>query len=251
MTTSLGSKLSEPRRRVALLATTFAFAVWTASGVGCGGSAAYSMAGCSGRASAVPASATVPPTAVGPLVRCPDGVALEPPPAWPLPVERAAGRGVVSLREPVGPSVVERLVASFFDAWQRGSLEALTALLTTDAGSIDGSVRGRVALTEGWQQRLQAHEYVRLAGLELVRPDRIERWSYDELAEPGAPPRPAGMRPGDIFVRAPVEVTELAGERVFGDVAVLVLRRERDALRISAYGEAVAADVGDAHGSRP
>ncbi len=235
----------------AAFAAFVAFAVWTVSAVGCGGSAAYPMAGCSGGSRAIAGSAVVAPAAAGPVARCPDGVALEPPPALPLPVERAAGRGVVSLREPVGPSVVERLVTSFFDAWQRGSLEGLTALVTTDAGSIDGSVRGRVALTDGWRQRLQAHEYARLAGLELVRPDRMERWSYDELSEPGAPPRPAEMRPGDIFVRAPVEVTQVAGERVFGDVTVLVLRRERDALRISAYGEAAASDVGAAHGSRP
>jgi hypothetical protein len=210
------------------------------------------MAGCGGGAQAIPAAAAaLSPAAAGSVVRCPDGVVLEPPPALPLPVERALGRGVVSLREPVGPSVVTRLVTSFFDAWQRGSLEGLTALLTSDAGSIGGSARSRGALTDGWQQRLQAHDYARLAGLELVRPDRIERWSYDELAEPGAPPRPAEMRPGDIFVRAPVEVTQLAGERVFGDVAILILRRERDALRISAYGEAAAFDVDDSHGPRP
>jgi hypothetical protein len=45
------------------------------------------------------------------------------------------------------------------------------------------------------------------------------------------------MRPGEILVRAPIDRTHVAGERLFGDVFVLVLRREDGELRIAAYGE--------------
>lgn len=166
-------------------------------------------------------------------VRHPDGIALEPPAALPKPVERAAARGVVSLREPVDRAAVARLVQSFFDAWQGASLNALVALLTSDAAPIDG----RGALPDLWRQRLQAHDYGRLAGLELFRAERIERWTWDELDAPFAPARPVEMQPDEVYVRVPVEVTHVGGERLFGDVAVLVLRREGGELRIASYGE--------------
>jgi hypothetical protein len=123
-------------------------------------------------------------------------------------------------------------------AWQRGSLEALVALLTLDAGPMGARARGRGPLVEGWRQRLRAHEYARTAGLELVRPERIERWTWDELGAPGAPARPADMRPDELYVRVPVEVTQIAGEKLFDEVIVLELRREEGRYKIAAYGEA-------------
>jgi len=110
-------------------------------------------------------------------------------------------------------------------------------LLAADAEPIDGRARGRGALAEAWRQRLQAHEYGHLAGLELVRRERIQRWDYDELDTRNAPARPPEMRPGDVYVRVPVEFTHAAGERLFGDVILMVLRPERGKLKIAAYGE--------------
>jgi len=106
-----------------------------------------------------------------------------------------------------------------------------------DAGAIEARGRGRGPLVEGWRQRLRAHEYPRLAGVELVRPERIERWSWDELGASDAPSRPPDMKPGETYVRAPLEVTRLANEKVFDDVMVMLLRLEDGRYKVSAYGE--------------
>jgi hypothetical protein len=175
-----------------------------------------------------------------PPPRRPDAVVLEPAPALPSPVDRADARGIVALREPLGAGAVRDVVLALMDAWQREALEQLTALLTNDAGPIDARSRGRAVLIESWRQRLHAHEYRRLATIDLVRPERIERYDWDDLSALGAPERPADMRREELYVRVPLEVTRVAGERLFGDVILLLLRREEGRYRIAAYGEAEA-----------
>jgi hypothetical protein len=155
----------------------------------------------------------------------------------PPPSGVAPARGVVTLREPVNDDVVLGLVQALVDAWQRESLESLLGLLTPDAQNLEVHGRGGTSLQDGWHTRLQTHEYRRLAGIELVRPARIRRWDYDDLGVKGAPPRPPEMRPGDLLVRVPVEVTHVAGEKLFGDLMTLVLRPDGAKLRIAAYGE--------------
>jgi hypothetical protein len=169
--------------------------------------------------------------------RRPDAVVVEPPAALPGAVAHAEARGVVALREPLAGDALREAVVQVAEAWQQGSLEALVALLTNDAGAIEARGRGRGPLVESWRQRLRAHEYGRLAGVELLRPDRIERWSWDELGASDAPARPADMRPDEVYVRAPLEVTRLANEKVFDDVMVLLLRLEDGRYKVSAYGE--------------
>ncbi len=178
--------------------------------------------------------AAASPTAT---VRAPDGVVIDPPPVLPAPLARSSAQGIVSLREPPARDAVVELVRAFLDGWQRESLETLLGLSTSDAGLIDGPDRGHAALIESWRQRLRAHDYGRLAGAELVLPERIERWEWDELGAQNRPARPSSMKPGEILVRAPLEVTRVAGERVFGDVVVMVLMRQDGGLRIAGYGE--------------
>jgi hypothetical protein len=156
----------------------------------------------------------------------------------PNPAERADARGVVALREPLGGDAVRDVVLAVVDAWQRESLDQLVLLLTTDAGPIEARSRGRSVLIEGWRQRLHAHEYRRLAGVDLVREDRIERYGWDDLSAPDAPARPAEMRIEELYVRVPLEVTRASGERLFGDVMLVLLRREEGKYKIAAYGEA-------------
>jgi hypothetical protein len=169
--------------------------------------------------------------------RKPDAVVVEPPAAMPAVSLRATARGVVALREPMAGDAVGAVVEQVAEAWQLGSLEGLMALLTVDAGPIEARARGRGPLVEGWRQRLHAHEYTRLAGVDLVRADRVERWTWDELGAAGGPSRPAGMRPDELYVRAPLEVTHIANEKVFGDAMVLLLRPEDGRYKVSAYGE--------------
>jgi hypothetical protein len=149
----------------------------------------------------------------------------------------APARGVVTLRVPVNDEAVVALVQTLIDAWQRESLESLVGLLTPDAQNLEAHGHGGTSLPDGWRLRLQTHEYRRLAGIELVRPARIRRWDYDDLGAKGAPPRPPEMRPGDLLVRVPVEVTHVAGEKLFGDLMTIVLRPEGPKLRVAAYGE--------------
>jgi hypothetical protein len=169
--------------------------------------------------------------------RRPDAVVVEPPAAMPSAVSRADARGVVMLREPLAADAVRNLVASLADAWQRESLDALSSLLTADAGPLEARARGRAALIESWRQRLRAHPYGKLAGVELVRPERIERWESDDLGSPDAPARPPDVRAGELYVRIPVEVSRVAGEKFFDDVIVLLVRREDGKYKIAAYGE--------------
>jgi hypothetical protein len=172
--------------------------------------------------------------------RRPDAVLLEPPPARPPAVAHAEARGVVALRAPIGSDAVTAVVRAWIDAWQRESLDALADLLSADAAAIDARGHGRAALIDAFRQRLQAHEYARLAGLEVVRTDRIERADYEDFdasGTSGGRPRPPEMRRDDLYVRVPLEATHVAGERLFGDVLVFLLRREDGRLRVVAYAE--------------
>jgi hypothetical protein len=177
------------------------------------------------------------PSAGEPPPRRPDAVVVEPPAAMPPASTKAPARGVVALREPLAGDAVREAVMQVIDAWQRASLEALVATLTGDAGPIEARARGRGPLVETWRQRLRTHEYNRLAGLEVVRPERIEHWAFDELGVPGVPARPAEMRPDEVFVRVPLETTHLGSEKLFEDVLVLVVRREDGRYKVAAYGE--------------
>jgi hypothetical protein len=196
------------------------------------------LLGCAGHRPAATGATEIPESsAATPPPRRPDGVVIDPPPLRPTPALRSPAQGVVSLREPAGEDAIVDLVRAFLDAWQRESLETLLALTAPDAGLLEDPEHGHAALVESWRQRLHAHDYGRIATAEMVRPERIERWEWDELGTPATPSRPPTMRPGELLVRAPLEVTRVAGERVFGDVVVMVVRRQEGRLRIAAYGE--------------
>ena len=176
------------------------------------------------------------PAGSGPAKRLPDAVVMDLPAATPVPLSHTVAGGVVALCVPVSREAVTGLLHTFFDAWSRESIDDLVALLAADAGPIDARSRGSRILVDGWRQRMRAHEYGRLAGVEMVQPDRIERWEPDELGTAGAPEH-LEARPGEIAVRVPVEVPQVGGDRLFGDALILVLRTDAGGLRIAAYGE--------------
>jgi hypothetical protein len=171
------------------------------------------------------------------IARKPDGVVLEPPAAVPSGVARAEARGVVTLRAPLPEDALKRCIGAMMQAWQQKSPDRLRELLTSDAGPIDNRSGGRKALEDGWRQRMHSHEYERLAGLELVRFERVQRWEWDALGQRDAPERPQDMRPGELYVRIPLEVTAIAGEKLFEDEIVLLVRPDGPRYRIAAYGE--------------
>ena len=173
----------------------------------------------------------------GGVPRRPDGVVLEPPAAMPSVEARAEAHGVVSLREPLPDEALRQCVSAMMDAWQHKSIERLRELLTADAALLENHSGGRKVLEDSWRQRMHAHEYDRLAGLELVRLERVERWDWDALGGPDAPERPTSMRPGELYVRVPLEVTTVAGEKYFEDEIDLLVRPDGSRYRIAAYGE--------------
>jgi hypothetical protein len=169
--------------------------------------------------------------------RRPDGVALEPPPAMPSAFDRAEARGVVALREPLADKDVEDVVRAYIRGFEREDDQALIQLLAQDATSLGRQASTRQQLIDIWRTKMKSFEYQRLAGLEIARISQLERHTYETLGAPGAPPRPPEMRPGDLYVRVPIATARVGSEQLFGDVLVLLLRREDGRLKIAGQAD--------------
>jgi hypothetical protein len=168
--------------------------------------------------------------------REPDGVVLDQPPALPDVSEHAPARGVVALRPPLGSEAVLIVVHRLFRGFTRGGMEALEAIVTEDA-TVLGASRGRGPLLEQWRTRLRTLSYAKLAAGEIVEDAKIERFAYEDLDLPGAPERPAAMKPGELLVRFPVATPRAGSEQLFGDEMTLLLRREGPSYKIAGFGE--------------
>ncbi|MDB4936102.1 MAG: hypothetical protein JWP87_3074 [Labilithrix sp.] len=168
--------------------------------------------------------------------RRPDGVVLEPPPAMPAPSDRAAATGIVALREPLADKDVEDVVRAYVRAFEREDLEALVQLLAQEASPL-GRAGSKAQLVELWRTKMKNFEYQKLAGVEVVRVAQIEKHGYDTLGASGAPARPAEMRPGDLYVRVPIATPRVGSDQLFGDVLVLLLRREDGRLKIAGQAD--------------
>lgn len=171
--------------------------------------------------------------------RRPDGVVLEPPPALPPVQERGRASAVLALREPAPEEDVEEVVRAYLGAFEREDVAALSQLLTQDAAPL-GRTGGRAQLVDLWRSRMKSFEYQRIAGTEVARMSQLERRGYDAFA-PGGPARPPEMRSGDVLVRVPIATPRVNGEQLFGDVLVLLLRREEGKLRIAGQADENAA----------
>jgi hypothetical protein len=197
------------------------------------GVAAIIFAACGGPPPLVATTTDAPDAA-----RRPDGILLDPPPALPSAVPHAEARGVVALREPADVNAVRTFVTAFVAAFVREDIATLQAMLAPDATTLDATGRGaRQVILGDWLRRLQQFEYQRLEGVDVVITSRIQRFDYDELGGPEDPPRPSMMRPGDTLVRAPVEVSRIGPDKFFGDVLVMVLRRDDAHYKIVGYDE--------------
>jgi hypothetical protein len=188
------------------------------------------LAGCGG-----PSFSTAPEVPASP--RRPDGVALEPTAAVPAPSDRAEAKGVVALREPLADRDVEDLVRAYLRNFEREDESALADMLTQDAVPLGRPNGTRQQLIEAWRVRMKTYEYQRLAGLEVARFAKLERFTYDALGVPGAPHRPVEMRPGDLYVRVPIATPRIGSEQLFGDTLVFLLRREDGRLKIAGQAD--------------
>lgn len=169
--------------------------------------------------------------------RRPDGVVLEQPPAMPAPADRAPAKGVVALREPLADKDVEDVVRAYLRAFEREDDQALQELLATEAAPLGRPGTSRIHLMELWKAKMRNFEYQRLAGVEVARISQIEKYTYDTLGAPGTPPRPPEMKAGDLYVRVPIATPRIGSEQLFGDVLVLLLRREDGRLKIAGQAD--------------
>ncbi|MBX3186924.1 MAG: hypothetical protein KF819_07915 [Labilithrix sp.] len=169
--------------------------------------------------------------------RRPDGVVLEPPPALPSPQDRASAAGIVALREPLADKDVEEIVRAYVRGFEREDVDALIQLLAQEATPL-GRAGGRNQLVEVWRTKMKSFEYQRLAGSEVARISQIEKHTYETLGAPGASiTRPSEMRPGDLYVRVPIATPRVGTDQLFGDVLVLLLRREDGRLKIAGQAD--------------
>jgi len=169
--------------------------------------------------------------------RRPDGVAIEPPPALPSPSDRAEAKGVVALREPLADKDVEEVVRAYIRGFEREDDQALIQLLAQEAVSLGRQGSSRQQLVEIWRTKMKSFEYQRIAGLEVARISQIERHTFETLGAPGSPARPSEMRPGDIYIRVPIATPRVGSEQLFGDILVLLLRREDGRLKIAGQSD--------------
>lgn len=157
--------------------------------------------------------------------------------ALPAPVDRAPARGIVALREPLADKDVEDVVRAYIRAFEREDVRALEELLAQDAAPLGRSGLGRIQLVDVWRAKIKNFEYQKLAGMEVARLSQIEKHTYDTMGTLGAPARPPEMRPGDIYVRVPIATPRIGQEQLFGDVLVLLLRRENGQLKIAGQAD--------------
>ena len=168
--------------------------------------------------------------------RHPDGVVLEPAPALPAPSDRAAAEGVVALREPLADKDVEDVVRAYIRAFEREDIDALIQMLAQDAAPL-GRAGNKTQLVDLWRTKMKNFEYQKLAGVEVARIAQIEKHSYDSLGVSGGPVRPPEMRPGDLYVRVPIATPRVGSDQLFGDILVLLLRREDARLKIAGQSD--------------
>jgi hypothetical protein len=168
--------------------------------------------------------------------RRPDGVVLEPAPALPAASDRASASGVVALREPLADKDVEDVVRAYVRAFEREDIDALVQLLAQDAAPL-GRAGGKAQLVDLWRSKMKNFEYQKLAGVEVARVAQIEKHSYESLSASGGPTRPSEMRPGDLYVRVPIATPRVGSDQLFGDILVLLLRREDGRLKLAGQAD--------------
>jgi hypothetical protein len=172
------------------------------------------------------------------IKRKPDGVLLEPAPAVPIAVERAEARGVVALKPGLSLEDIRTLVRQLMRAFENEQVEGVLVLLTPDA--VDLYARwGRDQILQKLRERFTKFKgaYQKLRGLEVAHVERAEVREWGDLLPSGPRARPAEMAQGDVLVRVPLTAPMSNGERLFDDVLVLMLRRDKGQLKIAGIGE--------------
>jgi hypothetical protein len=187
---------------------------------------------CGSRAGQGPGFATA--TDLPDTPRRPDGVVVDPSSELP-PGEDTAGAAsaIVALKPPLPDKAARSVIAAFFHAITAEDLDALSDLLTPDANAPSRSRTGSTTMVDHWRARIRHFHYRTLANDLLYQDSDLELYHFDDLETlaAGRPLRPPEMTRSDLLVRVPMIVVR-AGDRVFGDEIVFVLRRDKERFRI-------------------
>lgn len=175
--------------------------------------------------------------------RHPDGIAVDPLETPPSATDSAeASSGVVSLRTPLGIDAARATVRAFFEAVGSEDGEALMKVLSLDAVWVNPMSRAREPAYSIFSRRFGRLDYGALAGVTfwgdehvLEGQDAARAWAelvpLASSPSGGGPMPPApldALEPGDVFVRAPINVGKGGAGALFGAEMALVLRRDGD-----------------------
>lgn len=159
--------------------------------------------------------------------RLPDGVALDVPLELPPTRTFATGGSVAVLRQPVDSAAIASVLTRFFDAMVAEDAAALTQVLDASATYRSRGGGGQSKLLEVLRARMRSMDYGRLAGAEFARIDALER--RDSVREPERGESASALADdGELELRVPISTARFSGERLFGEIAVFVVRPERD-----------------------
>lgn len=157
------------------------------------------------------------------------------PSALPRAADRADGRGVVTLREPLSRDALVAVVRAYTQGFLKEDPGALSALLAPDAMFLTPPQTPGVSsnIMEVWGNRLRSFDYQKLSGAEIFRADKIEVLTFEDTKDV----RPASMRPEDVFVIVPIQTPRVGTDALFPERVSMLLRREKGRYVIAAVAE--------------
>ncbi len=192
------------------------------------------LAGCGGGAGDAAAKSAVAPVPSS-SARRPDGIVIDLPSALPRAADRADGRGVVTLREPLARDALIAVVRAYAQGFLKEDPAALQALLAPDAMFLSPPLTPGVSsnIMEVWGNRLRSFDYTKLAGAEIFRADKIEVLTFEDTKDV----RPTSMRPEDVFVIVPIQTARVGTDALFPERVSMLLRRDHGRYVIAAVAE--------------
>jgi hypothetical protein len=167
--------------------------------------------------------------------RRPAGIAVDLPSALPAVRDRADGRGVVVLRNPLSREILLDVLRGYAQGFLGEDIAMLAALLAPDAQllMIGSGMPSSTNVMEVWGNRLRSFDYSRLAGTEIFRPEKIQVLTSEEAKDL----LPRAMRAEELLVVVPIQAPRLGGDALFPERVCMVLRREKGRYVVVAVAE--------------
>ena len=157
------------------------------------------------------------------------------PSALPHAADRADGRGVVTLREPLTRDALISVVRAYTQGFLKEDAGALQTLLAPDATFLSPPQTPGTGnnIIDVWNNRIRSFDYTKLAGAEIFRADKIEVLTFEDTKDV----RPASMRPGDVFLIVPIQTPRVGTDALFPEKVSMLLRREKGRYVIAGLSE--------------